>query len=72
MRRIFWLMIFVLFCPIFVFAQESGNRNYGTQRRKPQTNSGVLTGISTNGKEVYFVEANVLMNMKADAYVAVF
>ena len=72
MRRIFWLTIFVLVCPIFVFAQESGNRNYGTQRRKPQTNSGVLTGSTDAKQQVYFVEANVLMNMKADAYVAVF
>jgi len=72
MRKIFWLTVFVLFCPIFVFAQDSGNRNYGTQRRKPQTNSGVLTGSTDAKQQVYFVEANVLMNMKADAYVAVF
>ena len=72
MRKICWLTIFVLLCPIFVFAQESGNRNYGTQRRKPQTNSGVLTGSTDAKQQVYFVEANVLMNMKADAYVAVF
>jgi hypothetical protein len=51
MRKIFWLTIFVLFCPIFVFAQESGNRNYGTQRRKPQTNSGVLTGSTTRNSK---------------------
>ena len=72
MRKICWLTIFVLLCPIFVFAQESGNRTYGTQRRKPQTNSGVLTGSTDAKQQVYFVEANVLMNMKADAYVAVF
>lgn len=72
MRRIFWLIIFVLVCSIFVFAQESGNRTYGTQRRTPQTNSGVLTGSTDAKQQVYFVEANVLMNMKADAYVAVF
>lgn len=53
------------------FAQESGNRNYNSQRRKPLVNSGVLTGTS-NGKDVYFVETNVAMNVKADAYVAVF
>ncbi|MBA3631568.1 MAG: SIMPL domain-containing protein [Acidobacteria bacterium] len=72
MRKILWLFVLVLFCPIFAFAQESGNRAYGTQRRKPQINSGILTG-STDGKaQVYFVEANVLMNMKADTFVAVF
>ena len=72
MKKILWLFVLILLCPIFAFAQEAGNRSYGTQRRKPQTNSGVLTG-STDGKaQVYFVEANVLMNMKADGYVAVF
>jgi len=72
MRKILWLFILVLFCPAFASAQEVGNSAYQTQRRKPQTNSGVLTG-STDGKaQVYFIEANVLMNMKADAYVAVF
>jgi uncharacterized protein YggE len=67
-----WLFVLVSLCPVVAPAQEAGNRAYGTQRRKPQTNSGVLTG-STDGKaQVYFVEANVLMNMKADTYVAVF
>ncbi len=72
MRKILWLFVLVLFCPIFAIAQEAGNRAYGTPRRKPQINSGVLTG-STDGKaQVYFVEANVLMNMKADTFIAVF
>lgn len=71
MRKILFLIVLVSFCLTFAFAQESGNRTYGTQRRKPPTNSGVLTA-SVNNREVYFVEANVLVNMKADAYVAVF
>jgi uncharacterized protein YggE len=72
MRKILWLFVLVLFCPIFAIAQEAGNRAYGTPRRKPQINSGVLTG-STDGKaQVYFVEANILMNMKADTFIAVF
>ena len=61
----------ILFGVSFVQAQESGNRNYNAQRRKPSANSGVLVGTSNN-KEVYFVEANVMTNMKADAHVAVF
>lgn len=52
-------------------AQESGNRTYGTERRKPQVNSGVLSGV-VNNREVYFVEANVLMNTKPDSFLAVF
>ena len=67
-----WLFVLVSLGPVVAPAQEAGNRAYGTQRRRPQTSSGVLTG-STDGKaQVYFVEANVLMNMKADTYVAVF
>ncbi|MCY7374904.1 MAG: hypothetical protein LH472_02890, partial [Pyrinomonadaceae bacterium] len=68
MRKISSLIILVLLGASFIRAQESGNRNYNAQRRKPLTNSGVLVGTSNN-KEVYFVEANVAMNMKADAYV---
>jgi uncharacterized protein YggE len=71
MKKISFLIVSILLCANFAFAQESGNRTYGTQRRKPQVNSGALTGGVIN-KDVYFVEANVAMNMKADAYVAVF
>ena len=71
MKKISSLVVLILFGVSFVQAQESGNRNYNAQRRKPSANSGVLVGTSNN-KEVYFVEANVMTNMKADAYVAVF
>lgn len=72
MKKLLSIFILALFCQIFTFAQEAGNSAYQTQRRKPQINSGVLTG-STDGKaQVYFVEANVLINVKADTYVAVF
>jgi len=71
MKKISFLLVLILFYSGFVPAQEVGNRTYGTQRRKPQANSGILTG-GVLTKDVYFVEANVLMNMKADAYVAVF
>ena len=53
-----------------VFAQESGNRAYNQQRREPVKNSGVLTrGGEDRGA---MIEANVLMNIPADGYVAVF
>ncbi|MCY7347116.1 MAG: SIMPL domain-containing protein [Pyrinomonadaceae bacterium] len=71
MKRISSLIITILMGAFFVQAQESGNRNYGTQKRKPVASSGALVGASS-GKDVYFIEANVTMNMKADAYVAVF
>ncbi len=71
MKRISSLIFLILIGACFIRAQESGNRNYNQQRRKPLVNSGVLTGNS-NGKDVYFVEANVAINVKADAYVTVF
>ena len=71
MKKISSLIFLILLGATFAQAQESGNRNYNAQRRKPPTNSGALVGVSS-GKDVYFVEANVAMNMKADAYVAVF
>ena len=72
MKKLLPVFILALFCQIFTFAQEVGNSAYQTQRRKPQMNSGVLTGSADGKAQVYFVEANVLMNMKADTYVAVF
>lgn len=65
---IFSLLVFV---SSICFAQESGNRNYNAQRRKPTTNSGDLL-VTSNGKDLYMIEASVAMNVKADAYIAVF
>jgi uncharacterized protein YggE len=66
------LIALVLFSSTVIIAQESGNRAYGTPRRKPVISSGVLTAVPDGKTQVYFVEANVLLNMKADAYIAVF
>ena len=71
MKKISCLVILLLLGLSFVQAQESGNRNYNQQRRRPLASSGVLVGTS-NGREVYFIEANVAMNVKADVFVAVF
>lgn len=71
MKRISSLIITLLLAAISAQAQESGNRNYGTQKRRPQTNSGVLVS-GNSGRDVYFIEANVTINMKADNYIAVF
>jgi uncharacterized protein YggE len=68
---IFGLLFFV---NLNVSAQESGNRVYGNQgyynqqKHQPQINSGVLA----TDKRYYSVEASVLMNLKPDAFVAVF
>ncbi|HYJ91019.1 MAG TPA: SIMPL domain-containing protein [Pyrinomonadaceae bacterium] len=71
MRKISWLTTWVLFSSMFVVAQESGNRAYSTPRRKPTVNSGALTAVPDGKTQVYFIEANVLMNMRADSYTAV-
>lgn len=71
MKKFGLILILLFFVNSIALAQESGNRNYGTQKRKPLESSGVLTN-SVNGKEVYFIEANVLMNVKPDNFVAVF
>jgi uncharacterized protein YggE len=73
MRSLSILISLVILLPVVVVCQEAGNRAYGTARRKPMINSGVLTATGPDGKSaVYFVEANVLMNIKPDAFVAVF
>lgn len=72
MKKILWLIALIMFSCTLAIAQESGNRAYGTPKRKPTVNSGVLTAIPDGKTQVYFIEANVLMNMKADAYIAVF
>jgi len=72
MNNKFVLIALVLFSSSAIIAQESGNRAYGTPRRKPVISSGVLTAVPDGKTQVYFVEANVLLNMKADAYIAVF
>ena len=72
MNNKFVLIALVLFSSTAIIAQESGNRAYGTPRRKPVISSGVLTAVPDGKTQVYFVEANVLLNMKADAYISVF
>ncbi len=72
MNRIQAILICLLFISTSIFAEEAGNRAYGTQRRKPAVITGVLTGNTDAASRIYFIEANVLVNMKADAYVAVF
>src|SRR5262245_14376439 len=73
MKKTFVLFL-VLWCAGSVQAQESGNRIYGNrgyynqQRRQPQTNNGQLFGNAPG----HSIEASVLLNLKPDAFVAVF
>jgi uncharacterized protein YggE len=70
--RILLPALLLISLTIFASAQEAGNRTYGTQRRAPMPSSGVLTATIDGKNQVYYVEANVLANMKPDAFVAVF
>ena len=72
MKRVAAILVYLILFTITLCAQEAGNRSYGGQKRKPLVNTGVLTGNAEDKTRVYYVEANVLMNVKADAYVAVF
>lgn len=72
MKKLLLVITFVVVCSIPAIAQEAGNRAYGQQRRRPQPSSGVLTAYDSKGNLILYIEANVLFNAKADAYVAVF
>ena len=72
MKRIAAILVSLVLFSVALLGQEAGNRSYGTQRRKPLVNTGILTGNADDKTRVYYVEANVLMNMKPDAFVAVF
>lgn len=62
-------------CSLQAFAQDAGSsvyRNPNSKQREPQINSGVLTSVTEEDKQVQFIESSVLMNVPADSYVAVF
>jgi uncharacterized protein YggE len=74
MKKIMFLLLLISVCQFVVQAQESGNSVYNTAKRKT---SGVATGNlygvdSKDSVPSSFLEANVLMNVKADEYLAVF
>lgn len=74
MKKTLILISIIWVCEFAVWAQEAGNIVYGASRRRT---SGVTTGnlSATEPKDsvpVAFIEANVLLNVKADEYVAVF
>lgn len=73
MKTVAAILVSLILFSVSLCAQEAGNRAYGTARRKPIVNPGVLTAPGPDGKSLlYFVEANVLLNLKADSYTAVF
>lgn len=74
MKKTLLLFSIILAAASGVCAQEAGSSVYNRTARKT---SGAVTGNLTTieGKDsvaAYYVEANVLMNLKADQYIAVF
>jgi uncharacterized protein YggE len=68
LKRAFLILVVIALSQLFVFGQESGNRNYnrGADRRKSPT-----AGTAGNANELY-IEAYVLLNTAPDEFVAVF
>jgi uncharacterized protein YggE len=74
MKKIVQLLFLICACGSVALAQESGNSVYNNAKRKT---SGVVTGnlYGLEAKDTLatpFIEANVLLNVKADEYLAVF
>jgi uncharacterized protein YggE len=74
MKKIVLLLFLICACEFFAQAQESGNSVYNSAKRRT---SGIVTGnlYALEAKDSVpssFLEANVLMNVKADEYLAVF
>ena len=74
MKHTWLLTLVILLGTVPLGAQEAGNVVYGTSRgRSTGVVTGDLFGVEPNGSvAVSFVEANVLLNLKADQYQAVF
>lgn len=71
MNRLLMLLFLTLVCASEAFAQTSGNITYSTQGNNRKPREAPSGNISVDEKGI-FVEANILMNVKADEYVAVF
>ncbi len=74
MRKAFLILGVLFFVNSICFAQVAGNRVYGNQDnannlRDPNQSDG---NLKTNESRFYSIESNVLMNVKPDAFVAVF
>ncbi len=74
MKKALLMLSLLFFVNSICFAQVAGNQIYGNQEysnnlRKPNTSDG---NLKTNENRFYSIEASVLMNVKPDAFVAVF
>ena len=71
MKKLLLSIIFVVACGIQTFAQVSGNITYSETKPKPKPGN-VATGTMFADDGTVFIDAYVLMNIKADEHVAVF
>jgi uncharacterized protein YggE len=72
MKKAILIFSVLFFVNVTTFAQISGNRIYGNtgyeqNQRRPAANTGIRM---SNGR--FYIEANVLLNLKPDSFVAVF
>jgi uncharacterized protein YggE len=75
MKKAFLMSVFLFFVNFTAFAQERSNAStYGNTETKPTLATGDLFTVETTKDvaEFYFLEATVLMNVKADEFVASF
>lgn len=75
MKKFVLILGLLFFVNSICFAQERANSStYGSGATKPTLATGDLAGIESvkDVAQVYFLEATVLMNVKADEYVASF
>ncbi|MBK7706442.1 MAG: SIMPL domain-containing protein [Acidobacteria bacterium] len=75
MRKGFWIFVILFFVNSFSFGQERSNAStYGNTERRRSLATGELAGseATKDVTEVFFLEATVLMNVKADEFVASF
>ncbi len=75
MKKVFLVLVTVFFVNLVAFAQERSNAStYGNNETKAVLATGDLASMETTKDvtEVFFLESTVLMNIKADEYVAAF
>ncbi len=75
MKKVFLVLVLMFFVNLVSFAQERSNAStYGNGDTKSTLATGDLASIETtkDATEVFFLESTVLMNIKADEYVASF
>ena len=74
MKRTLFLISIICVCEITAWTQEAGNIVYGSSKHRTSgVTMGNLSALEPKGSTpVSFIEANVLMNVKAEEYLAVF